>query len=115
MISLYSHKIVHIGSQKASGSRAKKRLETADLYNYIKFQKIFFSLLNHFRVFVTFNKTPKPVQNLPDWKKSVWLNYFKTNRPYFWFNNDLKKSNTEDHGIKPEEEEAPWVNGDQGG
>jgi len=43
------------------------------------------------------------------------LNYFKTNHPNFWFINELKKNYTEEHGIKPEEEEAPWVSVDHGG
>ena len=71
--------------------------------------------LNHSRVSFTPYTTPTPLPNRPDWKKADWLNYFKTNHPNFWFLNELKKNYTEEHGIKPEEEEAPWVSVDQGG
>jgi hypothetical protein len=39
--------------------------------------------------------TPTPLPNRPDWKKSDWLDYFKTNHPNFWYLKELKKNYTQ--------------------
>jgi hypothetical protein len=39
--------------------------------------------------------TPAPLPKRLDWKKSDWLDYFKTNHPNFWYLKELKKNYTQ--------------------